>query len=310
MWVCIVGRDLTNHLRFEEFSAKCLADLMIGTKQIRYGALPSTANYTHLVNTLDARVATGRPITLTVMWGAMKAYDHFDIRSCDLLDLMALKRLMCLNEAVKRIYSPGIEVKIIWEDLTEQLTTGKDSTAYLLNFRELLAALDMRFVEVILESTLSDCTGYVRSIYSNADAIAAGRESEVGWQGPILWDYFIGRATSEYPDATDAYRRERVALYLGICLARYQYKVLPAADVKLSFAPYPKEVPDSFRRGRVEYKIKANGKSESTIPPWCGFGVLRPNDWTHISSRQFASGNFMRTVVKVNGVPLHLLEAA
>lgn len=309
MWKC-EGLDLSNHLLLEESDVNNLAELIIGTGRIRYGSRPSAENYDHLVSTLDARLTNNEPIEFLVMWGATKAYGHFELHTTDLLDLMALKRLWCLSEAIKRTHAPGIRVKIIWEDLTTLLTTGTDCMDYLNSFRALIDAMGLHFIEVILESDLADCPAYIRDIYINAEAIENGREAEVGWRGPVLWDYFLKRAASKYPTASAEYLRDRVALYLGICMARYQYKVLPPSDVKLSFAPYPKEVPDSMRRGRVEYKLKADKSNGSTTPPWCGFGVLRASDWTHISGRQFATGSYRANLVLLNGAQVIVLEAA
>ena len=63
-----------------------------------------------------------------------------------------------------------------------------------------------------------------------------------------------------------------------------------------------------MKRGRVEYKVKAGKNRNCTMPPWVGFGVLREDDWTHISVREFRAGCYRHDTVHLNGIQVPVLR--
>lgn len=124
----------------------------------------------------------------------------------------------------------------------------------------------------------------------------------------MAWRHYLDRAASEYPDMPEDQRRQKVADYLGITLARYQHSILSTGQVKASFVPYPQTVPETMMRGRLEYKVKAGKNRNCTMPPWVGFGVLKEDDWTQISVRELRAGRYRREDVAVNGIQVPVLK--
>lgn len=310
MWnLKVEGAPVEALLRLDRPSSTSVCEAFINTKQVRHGARPSPANHAFLDNLLAGFMNRGVPIDVLTMWGAAKGYGQFAIRTADLMDVMALKRLACLQAAVQQHYAPGIRVKLIWEDWTEEALSGYRCTEYHDSMVRLIHTLGVQFVSVVKESTLIEDGDFFHQCQLNMDAILHDRLAEIGWQGAVAWDHYMERAASEYPDLPESGRREKVALYLDITLARYQRKVVPGGHVKLSFVPYPNTVPEAMMRGRVEYKVKTGKNCNCSMPPWCGFGELRDNGWGPLSVRELRAGKYDRGSFHVNGYEVPYLRS-
>lgn len=302
MWnIKVDGASVESLLVLDKPSSVSVCEAFINTKQVRHGARPSPANHDFLQGMIARFVADDRPIDVLTMWGAAKGYGQFDIRTADLMDVMALKRLACLQADVQRHHKPGIAVKLIWEDWTEDALGGFRCQQYHDSMVRLIHTLGVHFVSVVKESTLIEDGDFYDLACNNAKAIMGGRLAEIGWQGEVAWDHYMQRAASEYPDLPEEGRREKVALYLGITLARYQRKVVPGGHVKLSFVPYPNTVPEAMMRGRVEYKVKTGKNCNCSMPPWCGFGELHDGGWRPLSVRELRAGEYQRRSFHING---------
>lgn len=305
MWCVETEEGVLEHFKLDLTRASSVSECLIGSKQIRHGSMPSPDNTRHIQTVVNACISKGQPITLLVMWGAVKAYAD---RAVDLVDLMALHRLHMVNEHVKTLYPPGIHVKLIWEDFTETVMVGTPSIAYTDSFKRLLAHLNLSFIELILESTLTPGPNYIRDIVQFAGAIEAGCAADVGWRGDVPWEYYMERSKSQFPDHEDTFRRSVLSTYFGICLARYKHNVLPNHTLKCSFCPYLPEVPDSMRVGRLEYKTKTGKSCKCTTPPWAGLGVLTKGSVDIIGVRVFRERTYVQIPVRVEGHTIHALR--
>jgi hypothetical protein len=241
------------------------------------------------------------------MWGGIKGYNQGPTSGADFLDLMALKRIMSLHEDVRRFHEPGIALTIFLEDFTEEVLGGYIEQTYHDTFVALIEAVGIAYIKVIKESTLIPA-GFADKAEENAKAIMGGREAEIGWQGPIPWTHYLERAATEHPTFSEAELRAKIAIYLGIAIGRYQCGILPHADLKFSFCPYPDTVPDSMRRGRLEYKVKSSKNSKRAVAPWTSFGLLRESDWTSVSVRDLRSMNVTTDTITVNNVKIPVLR--
>jgi hypothetical protein len=277
----------------EPLTSKTLVDAFIGSKKVRCGPRPTTENIKFLEELIDFH--QNRPIGVLTMWGAAKCYGQFQLKEADLLDYMALQRLNHLQRDVQRFHDKGINVKILWEDFTENQLTGYDSDEYHNSLIQMINDLGLDFIEIIKESSLIKNYGFLERCQRNTCAILNGEQAKVGWQGPINWDHHLRGAETEHHDSDLPFLKAKVSQYLGITLARYQYAMLPRDHIKLSFVPYPPTVPDSMRRGRVEWKVKCGKNCKYTIPPWCGFGVVNGNKWCVASTRDVRNRRYKVT---------------
>lgn len=284
-------------------------DAIIGTKQNRYGCRPSPANTDYLRSVVKQCIIQERPIKVLTGWGAHKGYNQGPYGVPDLIDAMAIQRLAKLHEAVSVYHSPGVEIDIFMEDYTRHMMTGKEYREYGDNLHQLIRAYGINYIFTVNESNYITDPNYGNIIINNAKAIFAGNAAKIGWQGEIDWDYYIARAATENPDMDESNRRELVSIFLGSILARVQHKIVPHHDMKVSFVPYPKSLPDALRRGRLEYKIKEDKHSKLTTAPWTCFGVTGDgDDWTTATVREVRSKRFRCVDSLVNGLTVPALR--
>jgi hypothetical protein len=302
-----VQDEIRPFLKLEEATGSTLLDTIIGNRKVRFGSVPCAQNLQLLNSLLESFTVKGSPIEILMMWGAAKGYRS---GQADFFDVMALKRLASLHRNVCCRYSKGIKVSLIWEDHTEFLLNGTRDREYEKTMRRLMHRLGLdEIISIVRESDLIQDTGQFNAdARANASLLLKGEQEKVGWQGEVAWRHYLDRAASEYPDMEIEGRKWKVAEYLGITLARYQHKILPTGRVKASFVPYPQTVPDTMKRGRVEYKVKAGRNRNCTMPPWVGFGVLKEDDWTHISVREFRAGCYRHDTVDLNGIQVPVLR--
>lgn len=287
----------------------CVSDALIGTRQVRIGSRPSPSNYDFIQQVTDRCRKEDRPIQILTKWGACKGYNQFTVRCTDFLDLMGLRRLACLQLNVQRFHPPGIRVTLFWEDFTEHVLNGDWGDGYEQSFRQLINHVNLDFVSVVRESSCVKDEDFQSLAEFYAWNLLKGNTAAIGWQGEIPWDHYIKRAQTEYPDKNIDFLKEKVALYLGLSLARYTRKVLPKRDLILSFTPYPGNVPDSFRRGRLEYKVKESKHSHKVAEPWTSFAVITDHgkNWSRVSVRDVRRNRYKVDSLRVNDVPLPIL---
>lgn len=288
--------------------SELLAEAFIGSRRVRFGPRPSPANHAHLVGLIEQSVRAGRPVPVLVNWGGAKCYSQNWPLVADLYDLLAVERLTDLHREACGAYQPGVAVTILFEDWTEQQLAGKAGLAYCASMALILKAAGAGHARVVRESELIP-SGLDMAARNNAQAILFGGHAAVGWQGDIDWEFYLGRARSEHPDECDGKLRVRVAHYLGIALARHQFKVFPPDHVRLSFCPFPRGVPDALRRHRVEWKTRPSSNSNKTTPPWAGYGCIRPDslERTHVSVNERRAGQFHSSSFDYNGYNVHYL---
>lgn len=90
-----------------------ITNLLISTKNIRYGAKPSIEGQYRIRQIIKACVSMGKPIPVLVPWGSIKA--DFSPR-LDIAEVIALSTLSDLNKRIKKYYSPGLDINIRIED--------------------------------------------------------------------------------------------------------------------------------------------------------------------------------------------------
>jgi hypothetical protein len=312
MWqIANVTDGFARLLRLEQPASADVVEALIGTRRTRFGPRPTLENEQFLRWLVDTHMLTRHPIPILLGWGAAKCYGQFRTDKADLFDLMALKRLAELQADVQLHYPPGVKVTLLWEDWTERELAGRSSLNYHLSMLRLINGLGLVFVDLLTESLLvpADDEEFRQKARSNATAICHGHGASVGWRGDIDWHFYVSRAATEHPGEHAGDLRRRVAHYLGIALARYQFNILPRGSVRLSFCPYPGSTPAGMRRGRVEWKVKPSPNSNKGTPPWVGFGVVREcGDWSHIGVREAREQHFRHDCMEVNGVDIPFLR--
>lgn len=288
---------------------KAIADILVGSKRIRIGAAPTGDHRAYLETQISRWTKAGLPIDICCLWGAVKGYglDHTRL-GADFADAMGVRRFVALDKAVREVYSPGLRVRLIRENVGElALSTlphpstvhsmsvykeGLDHLTYILSDNgsvyfedesERLAALGVEEADFLAQGRENAIAiaSYLRASANIPDEVKHtvaeyATLQERDWRGIIpdsIRQWYTTRVTAEH-EGEDPIKP--IAEYFGLALARYKvgmYKE-PIAPLKASFVPYPDGTEPAMRMGRLEYKVK-DSKGNNTVPPWCGHCFLQ-----------------------------------
>lgn len=296
-------------------TVKQVVNILQGTRKTRFGGQFSEEQRGWLELTVSRFVKLNLPVQLLGMWGAVKAYGQtsIDRAGLDLWDALAVSRLSGLNECVSKVYSPGLRIRIVGEDITESvLGTTKNLdlenriSSYGVQLSRLLSSqnLEWEFESEVLKqigvefekfNSLGSEIGSVLSKYwlessgvpetERADLQSFKDLNTLGWTGILedqMREYYLERASTEHPNSTIEHRVGVLSRYLGNSLSRYKVGMVSSHTfdsmgelpvVKVGFGAVAPGVPKSFLKSRLDYKVKT-GTGNNTTPPWAGFGVF------------------------------------
>ena len=293
---------------------KCITDVLFGTKKIRFNNYDDSQR-SFMENLVSRYVALGSPIKMIGMWGAIKGYG-LNLRRCgiDIWDAMGLNRYFDVGNSVKNIYTPGIAVTIISEDITETVLGSQENLPPLIKaYADSLTDFANNHgdsVKILKESELLNQLGittesFLQTASSMKDMLWAywlasntvdesqrtdlpeyKALNEVGWRGTIpnvMREHYLNRAATEYPNMDENARAQLVCTYFGIALSRYKVGMMKTniddtmgmlPPVKVGFGTLGPGVSGDMLKGRLDYKVKTSKNSKTTTPPWVGYGVL------------------------------------
>lgn len=300
----------------ESLASEKITKILFGSKKNRFGTAPTLDETTFMFERVDNYVAQNRPIEMQLLWGVLKGYGLDQQReTADMLDLLGLKRFACLNEQVKQVYSPGLDVSVILEDITEGIIAGDylDVDNLIGPYADSLKSLTSVMgispgVNIVMESELMERKGIPQEfLEQKAGGIAQLIQQywhasqnispekweslpeykileEAGWKGtipPEMREHYLCRAQTERPDSEEDVRIWSICKYFGNSLARYSVGLFTNEDpegpqpVRASLAPHATGASKSLRLGRVEYKLMDDKKSNTSVPPWAGYSYMR-----------------------------------
>ncbi len=157
------NQNLGDVARIEE-----LANALFGSNAMRpKGWKPTPENKASVTGVVKQYLGSNQAIDVTCMWGGQKTLGVLPgYAEADLSDFMAMQRFIGINQNVSAFHKPGIQVRIMIEDLGERFMVG-DTPAVQKNIDR-----------------------YVDSLRTMANAIAPGviqvyKESEVLQQRPV-----------------------------------------------------------------------------------------------------------------------------
>ena len=137
--------------------------ILEGTKKVRFGAGLTPENFEHAREVVRRYMDICEPIHFVTLWGPVKGYEPGIYETPDVGDLLALRRYALLNETVRSIHEPGINVTIHPEDsgkIARHSHCGKDTIRalrvsmgqYDFEMRELIDVLGADFISWVPES--------------------------------------------------------------------------------------------------------------------------------------------------------------
>ncbi len=105
--------------------ARTALDTML-TRQFRVGPLPSPEMYEQFLAPIRRFVAKGKPIRVTVGYGPLKNPNAVAHSRADWAEFFALSHLVAWHNKVQRVYPPGLQFRIYFDDETLLLANGAD----------------------------------------------------------------------------------------------------------------------------------------------------------------------------------------
>ncbi|HTU92399.1 MAG TPA: L-tyrosine/L-tryptophan isonitrile synthase family protein [Gemmataceae bacterium] len=122
----------------EQFARTAL-DTML-TRQFRVGPLPSAQMYEQFLNPIRRFVRKGKPIRVTVGYGPLKNPNAVAYSRVDWAEFFALGHLVAWHNKVQKVYPPGLQFQIYFDDETLLLANFADK-GLMLSYMSSIAAL-------------------------------------------------------------------------------------------------------------------------------------------------------------------------
>jgi hypothetical protein len=133
--------------RVEEIARAALDTLL--TRQFRVGPRPSPDVCEQFLRPIRRFVRKGRPIKITVGYGPLKNPNAVSHRRADWAEFFALCHLVSWHNKLQRVYAPGLQFQIIFDDETLLIANGADKSfmdSYISSIAELIRVLDYEAV--------------------------------------------------------------------------------------------------------------------------------------------------------------------
>ena len=282
-----------------------LTDLLVGTKEYRYGPKPKVESLFTIRQTLIKAIELNAPIPVLVPWGGRKADPTLSV---DVAEASALKQLIALNEVVKQFHPAGLHIHIRIEDLGAswiyRVQDVEDSIEHyssdmvrLINIlkgdthieairesklmnKDEYFKLSEKYSELI-EETITDLKAYKDLDINTVPAFM--KLKEMGWKGVIEKDqqnYYIERYKKLYPGKKEAEYVLMLADYLGGSKARYDLKGRGEPDsavgshLQITFVPPVPGAPRNMFSNTLYYRTVPESSGRTHIAPWRGKGYI------------------------------------
>lgn len=288
-----------------------LTDLIIGTKETRYGCLPTPEHHVHLRQIIKKCIDKDQPIPILVPWGSIKA--NFS-GAVDIAEVNAIKRIVDLDCQIKDFYSPGTDTVIRIEDTSgyslfvleaDYNTIKENSLTYSHSMVAATAILSNNTIHAQLESLMPNASvfqSYVDRIQpliekylieSHNDSMFGNDLYKFetfqmlelnGWHGIIPWEqrnYYYESYKKLYPNWEIQTAIKRLSIYFAGSWARHTLKMTGAKEewgkdfIQLSFVPPIKGLPEGYNHNYVYYRTVPLSHARTHIPPWRAKGYLK-----------------------------------
>jgi hypothetical protein len=280
-----------------------LAEILLGTKETRFGPLPVPEHQVVIRDIIRKAVEANKPIPVLVPFGGIKANKTGEI---DVAEVQAIKRLMTLYEHVQRHYNPGLYFNVRIEDVNAVWLYGDDSRAEIQTYSYALKTLieilgDDRGIHAVRESDLMTEAEYFRIaqhiqpilfdyiISSEGDSSRLGQGVmfealvELGWKGVIPYeqrDFYVDRYQRLYPGITRNEALRYLSVYLAGSKARYDLKANAAPNfgfgaIQLNYSQPVPGAPTNMFNNTLYYRTLPMSEARSHMPAWRAKGYLK-----------------------------------
>lgn len=288
-----------------------ITNLLISTKNIRYGAKPSIEGQYRIRQIIKACVGIGKPIPVLVPWGSIKA--DFSAR-LDIAEVVALSTLADLNRRIKNYYSPGLDINIRIEDWSgvdlfklEPAFSKENSWSYCDDLEALIHMIggmnlkrESKMVNVgefyqranantaSILAYLIESKDLIKTDPSKCLALQSYKNLKAnGWRGIISdaqREHYLRCYRGLYDGWDDETMLKRLALYFGGSLTRFQLEMTGANHewgrdyIQIVFVPPVKGSPEGYNDNYLYYRTIPMNQCRTHHAPWRAKGYFLIED--------------------------------
>lgn len=291
-----------------------LSDIFIGTKDSRYGPVPSPEFQVTMRAAIKRAIDLGVPIPVLVPWGSIKSTF---VDNIDTAELSAISQLNQLKSMVEQVYPVGLDIVVRIEDTSglslfqlegNQETIRMGSELYSKSMQDMITIVgsDYKFRGIresemgnaasfeeeasvaayMINNYLQDSKNLIHILPPNKVVELASyvKLKEVGWKGiisPEQREYYLNSYKKNYQDWNEDRLLQRLSLYFGGSLARHNLKMTGKQDywdnqfIQLAFVPPIAGLPEGYNKNYLYYRTVPNSQCRSHMPPWRAKGYLK-----------------------------------
>jgi len=280
-----------------------LTQILVGSKDLRYGSMPSPENLVTIRKTILRSVEMGHSIPVLVPWGGRKMNKHLHL---DVAEVFGLKQLLRVDECIRKVYAPGLQIRVRIEDINAKWLykeeTGieeySDGMQCLINMlkgdtkiigvRESEMMDEERYMELATEyAELLNAMITMQIAYPKLETEDISAYQELlsrGWKGTIpkeQREYYIERYKKMYPGLEAPEYTARLADYFAGSKVRYDLngRGEPKTDVgsfiQINFAHQVPGAPEGIFNNTLYYRTIPGNMSRTHIAPWRSKGYLQ-----------------------------------
>lgn len=310
----LIKQHINTNFRKNVSMDKCellelISNIIIGTKEIRYGSLPTPESLVKIREVVRISICDNKPIPILIPWGSIKGNLSGTL---DIAELMAIKNLIFLQKEIVEIYPKGLDIVIRIEDFSGDFLFKDNAAIYRNNsvlytesIKSLINILDANtFITLVLESEmgeekLKNCNLFMQRVlpaminYLNDSEDVEDTEKENipsyqelqshGWKGIIpsaQRNHYYNLYSKIYEGNGDP-EIIRLAIYLTSALTRSKSNMRGNKEewgqnyIQLTFVPPVKGLPHDYDLGWVYYRTLPLSQARTHISPWRSRGYYQ-----------------------------------
>jgi hypothetical protein len=299
-----------------------LTSLLVGTKEIRYGANPRPESLVKIRATILTAIEKDLPIPILVPWGGTKSVLT---QRVDVAEVAALWQLITVDEVLRRYYEPGLLIHIgiedsgaywLYRDVANAVPLINTYSEDFFNLTRIVRGKSN--IKPVRESTLMkmgdycDLSGkysdlvydYLVASQAFPSTVNSGKEFDalkaIGWVGSIPFEqrsFYTDRYKAANASISDQEATRKLSDYLGGAKARYDLgaKADPKTEVgsyiKISFTPPVPGAPSAIFSNTLYYRTVPLSDARTHIAPWRAKGYLEITDGSDKVKTKITSWN-------------------
>ena len=294
----------------KDFVINSIVDILVGSLKTRIGPEPDKEQRKLFCDIINFYVQANIPIDTILTWGPKKFFNGQEENHIDLSEILSFQTLMLLNNKIKSVYTPGLQIYLFIENFEGKFIEGDHLEnifdSYISELEKLVKILRMsKIIRIIRTQDLilvnynfEELTAQLKKNYDclskywleseklgidNSEKLESYKKIEkLGWFEKIghdTRDYYIGRLNKMLGNTKTYLQKVDMTVRLLACvLVHRQYDLFKinnkSEPLKLSFLKISGG-PKKLMNGRIDVRTIPTNISKGHISPWSARGCLR-----------------------------------